>query len=202
MRKLLPFLLLIAALQTDICFAQANSMNILCADCRDPHQYPADFVNFAFNQLYGPDAWMAFELADDFYVTNLDNQTVYVDADFVFLGLGFRGFRVPFWPTNLLRFTLALPDGRIYMALRSVYQTSLPVPSSVDSEQGDAENNISSSYDDGNEGEAEDDYDADHYDDDVWEWDDLDNDDYEGTTWIEDPDEFDEFDDADWCEEC
>lgn len=198
MRKLLPLLLVIAAFHMDICSAQSNSTNILCADCRDPHQYPADFVNFAFNQLYGPDAWMTFELADDFYVTNLDNQTVHIDADFVFLGLGFKGLRIPFWPTYILRFTLALPNGQLYTAHRSVFQTSLPVPSSLDAEQSDAESNDSSSYDDGDEGDGEDDY----YDADIDEWEDAEYDDYEGTTWIEDPDEDGDFDDADWCEEC
>jgi hypothetical protein len=202
MRKLLPLLLLIATSTANICSAQTNATTIVCADCRDAQDYPADFVNFAFNQIYGPDAWLSSEQADDFFVTNLDNQTVYVDADFVFLGLGFKGLRIPFWPTYILRFTLALPDGQLYTAYRSVFQTSLPVPSSDDTEPSEAESSDSSSYG-GDGGDDGDENDGDY--DDVWDWDDFDYDDFddfEGTTWIEDPDENGEFDDADWCEEC
>ena len=135
MRKLLPLLLLLLPLAADICVAQEGKINIVCADCRDPHQYPDDFVNFAFNQLYGPDAWLTYEQADDFFVTNLKNQTVYVDVDFLFLGIGFEGLRLPLWPTNILQFTLALPDGTIYTAYRSIFQISLPVPSSDPDEE-------------------------------------------------------------------
>ena len=196
MRKLLPFLLLLLPFAADICVAQTSPPNIVCADCRDPNQYPDDFVNFAFNQAYGPDAWLTFEQADDFYITNLENQTVYVDIDFVFLGFGFEGLRLPFWPTNLLQFTLALPDGTIYTALRSIFLTPLPVPSSEDYDWTDT--NDSSSSDGGSEGDDEDDY-NDYGDE---EWEEPDYDDYEGETYIEDPDEDGNFDDAEWCVEC
>jgi len=199
MRKLLPFLLLLTTLAANICSAQSNAINIVCADCRDAHEYPADFVNFAFNQLYGPESWMPYEMADDFFITNLSNQTVYVDADFVFLGLGFKGLRIPIWPTYILRFTLALPDGHLYTAYRSVFQTSLPVPASRDGEQSDAESSTSYSGGAGDEGGEDDD---DYYYDVIDDWEEWEYDDYEGTTWIEDPDEDGNFDDADWCEEC
>jgi len=196
MRKLLPILLLLLPLAADICVAQTSPLNIVCEDCRDPHRYPDDFVNFAFNQLYGPDAWLSYEQADDFFITNLDNQTVYVDVDFLFLGIGFRGLRLPFWPRNLLHFTLALPNGTLYTARRSVFQTSLPVPSSSDSEQSDPGG-------DGGEGDEGDDHDNDNYDDyDADEWEEPEYDDYEGITRIEDPDEDGLFEEADWCEEC
>ena len=190
MRKLLPILLLLLSpLAADICVAQSDLINIVCEDCRDPHQYPDDFVNFAFNQLYGPDAWLSYDQADDFYLTNLENQTVYVDADFIFLAIGMEGLRLPVWPTYILQFTLALPDGTLYTAFRSIFQTSLPVPSSDDGELGDG----------GGGSEAEDD-EGDYIDDDEWE--EPEYDDYVGTTRIEDPDENGFFDDAEWCEEC
>ena len=192
MRKLLPILLLLLPLAADISVAQTSLLNIICADCRDPDRYPDDFVNFAFNQAYGPEAWLTFEQADDFYITNLDNQTVYVDIDFVFRGFGFKGLELPFWPTNLLQVTLALPSGNIVTVLRSIFLTRLPVPSSDD---GDV-----SGGDGGSEGddEDEDNYDHDHDD----EEEEPDDDDYEGTTGIEDPDENGDFDEPDWCEEC
>ena len=188
MHKLLPILLLLP-LAADICVAQTSPLNFVCADCRDANQHPDDFVNFSFNQAYGPDAWLTFEQADDFYITNLDNQTVYVDIDFVFLGFGFQGLELPFWPTNLLQFTLALPNGNIYTVLRSIFLTRLPVPSSDDGGV--------SGGDGGAEGEDEDDDNYDDYDGEESEYDD-----YEGTTGIEDPDEYGNFEEPEWCEEC
>ena len=190
MHKLLPILLLLLPLAADICVAQTSPLNIVCADCRDANQYPDDFVNFAFNQAYGPDAWLTFDQADDFYITNLDNQTVYVDIDFVFLGFGSLGFQLPYWPTNLLQFTLALPNGNIYTVFRSIFLTGLPVPSSDD---GDV-----SGGNGGTEGEDEDDYD--NYGDEEWE--EPDYDEYEGETYIEDPDENGDYEETEWCEEC
>jgi hypothetical protein len=186
MRKLLPFLLLLLPLAADICVAQTSQLNIVCADCRDPNRYPDDFVNFAFNQAYGPGSWLTFDQADDFYITNLDKQTVYVDIDFVFLGFGFQGLELPFWPTHLLKFTLALPNGSIYTVLRSKFLTPLPVPSSDDGDPGSS---------DGGTGGDDDDYGFD-------DWDETEYDGYEGTTGIEDPDEYGNFADPDWCEEC
>jgi len=191
MHKLLPFLLLLLPLTADICVAQTSQLNIVCTDCRDPSRYPDDFVNFAFNQAYGSDSWLTFDQADDFYITNLDKQTVYVDIDFVFLGFGFRGFALPFWPTHLLKFTLALPNGTIYTVLRSKFLTPLPVPSSRDGDLGGSNG--------GTEGD-DDEYNVDDYD--VDDWEEPEYDDYEGTTGIEDPDEYGNFEEPDWCEEC
>jgi len=193
MRKLLPILLLLLPLAADLCVAQTHVLNIVCEDCRDADQYPDDFVNFAFNQIYGPDAWLSFEQADDFYITNLENQTVYVDVDFLLLGLGFQGLRLPFWPTYLLQITLALPDGTVYTAIRSIYQTSLPVPSSDDNVQTDP-----GGGDDEDDEDEDDYYDYDNDD----EWEEPEYDDNVGITGIEDPDDDGFFEDPDWCEEC
>lgn len=197
MRKLLPILLLLLPLAADLCVAQTNALNIVCEDCRDPNEYPDDFVNFAFNQIYGRDAWLSFEQADDFYITNLENQTVYADIDFVLLGLGFQGLRLPFWPTYLVQITLALPDGTMYTALRSVFLTSLPVPSSDDNVQTD----LGGGGGGGDEDDADED-EYDDYDDEDDQWEEPEYDDNVGITWIEDPDEDGFFDDTEWCEEC
>ena len=197
MRKLLPILLLLLPLAADICVAQTDHLNIVCAECRDPQQYPDDFVNFAFNQAYGSDAWLTYEQADDFFITNLDNQTVYVDIDFLFLGIGIEGLRLAFWPTYILQFTLALPDGALYTAFRSIYLTPLPVPSSEDNFQDDTTSSSDAGGgDDGDEDDYYDDY------DDYDEWDEQEYDDYSGFVEIEDPDEYGNFDDSEWCEEC
>jgi len=194
MRKILPILFLLLPFAAEICVAQIGPLNIVCTECRDPHEYPDDFVNFAFNQTYGRDAWLTYDQADDFFITNLDNQRVYVDVDFVFLGVGFEGLRLPFWPTYILQFTLALPDGTLYTAFRSIYLAPLPVPSSDDGVPSDA-----GGGDGGDDGEEEESYDDDDgYD----EWDEQEDDDYVGFVEIEDPDEDGNFSDDEWCEEC
>lgn len=199
MRKLLLFVLLFSPFAADLSLAQANAFTIVCDECRDPDDYPDDYVNFAFNQVYGPDGWMNFDQADDFFIANLANQRVYVDIDFLMLGIGVEGLRLPFWPTNLVQVRLALPNGNLYTALRSVFQTSLPVPASADREQSDSNTGDNSSG--GGEGGA-DGEDYEHDDTEGYDWDDLEIEEYEGNTWIEDPDEDGNFDEADWCEEC
>ena len=197
MRRLLLLVLLFSPFLAEVCVAQGNHLNIVCKDCRDPHDYPDDFANFAFNQIYGPDAWLSFDQADDFFVTNLSNQRVYVDADYIFFGIGFEGFRVAFWPKNLMQFTLALPDGTVLQTIRSIYQTSLPVPSSHDAQPSHPDSGGSSFG-----GDEEEDGDDEYDDADDHEWEEPEYDGYEGTTRIEDPDEDGNFDDAEWCEEC
>lgn len=193
MHKLMLGMLLACSLIADICLAQANAINIFCEDCRDAGQYPDDYANFAFNQIYGPDAWLSFDQADDFFITNIDGHRVYVDVDYVMYGFDFEGFDIPFWPRNLLKITLALPDGRLLAVYRSVFQTSLPVPSSP------SEGTTDTPSDDADEGgEDGDDY---SFDED-FDWGDIEIDGYEGSSWIEDPDEYGNFDEVTWCEEC
>jgi hypothetical protein len=200
MHKLLLACLLISSFAADLCLAQDGAIEILCEDCRDPERYPDDYVNFAFNQIYGPDAWLTWDQADDMFISNLNQQRVYVDADFVFYGFGFKGLELPLWPTNLLKFTLALPSGRLYEALRSIFLTSLPVPATDDDVTDDSDTGGTSGSDGGEE-EDEDDYDS-SFDEDTEEWDDWDEDEYVGYVEIEDPDEDGNFEEPEWCEEC
>ena len=128
MRSFLSILLLVLTLTVDISMAQDNAMTIYCGECRHPSRHPDDFANHAFNQVYGPDAWMTFEQADDFFIVNAKGLKVYVDVDFIFLGIGVEGLRLPFWPENMLQITLALPNGKVVKMVRSVFLTPLPVP--------------------------------------------------------------------------
>lgn len=195
MRNLLIILLLLSPMAAELSLAQTSPITIVCEACRDPIEYPDDFVNFGFNQVYGPDAWLDFEQADDFYLINLAGDLVYVDIDYLFLGIGFKGLRLPFWPTNKLQITLALPNGKLYVAIRSTFLTSLPVPASPDNEPDDAGSNDGAGSHGG--GEADDDYNAD-----IDEWEDPDFEENIGVTGIEDPDEDGEFEEPEWCEEC
>jgi hypothetical protein len=197
---MLLVILLFSPLAAEPSVAQTGAIEIICVDCRDAEQYPDDFVNFAFNQIYGPDAWLSWDQADDMFISNLSHQRVYVDADFVFFGVGVRGFRLPLWPTNFLQFTLALPSGQLFTALRSIFQISLPVPSSTTTVPDEVDDG--STEGSGYEGDEEDE--EDDWDDFAAELDDWEDpeDDYEGSTWIEDPDENGDFEDTEWCEEC
>lgn len=128
MRSFLSILLLVLTLTTDVGMAQDNAMTIYCGECRHPGRHPDDYANHAFNQVYGPNAWMSFEQADDFFIVNSKGLKVYVDIDFIFLGIGIEGLRLPLWPENLLEITLALPNGNVYKTVRSIFLAPLPVP--------------------------------------------------------------------------
>ncbi|MBT8100493.1 MAG: hypothetical protein KJO82_12120, partial [Gammaproteobacteria bacterium] len=162
---------------------------------------PEDFVNFAFNQIYGPESWMNFDQADDFFVHNLDEQQVYIDVDFQMQQLSFLGFDLPFWPTNLLAITIAQPDGTVQIFIRSIYLTPLPVPASPDYPTDPTEPTEASDspWDDTDSDDVGDD---DYDDADPGDWDEPESDDYDGIVEIEDPDENGEFEETEWCEEC
>lgn len=192
MHKLLVALLLISPLLSEISFAQLGATENYCEQCRDPYEHPDDYVNYAYDQIYGDDGWMDFDQADDFYISNPDGFVVYVDVDYVMHGHQLFGLSLPIWPTNLLQITLALPNGTIYTTLRGVFHRTLPVPTSQDpapSKPGGGDNGDNEGVDD-----PEDDG-----DDEEWELPEIER---YGTVEIEDPDENGDFPDADWCEEC
>jgi hypothetical protein len=196
MRKA-SFLLLLAVVATAPVHAQSGAIHVICEDCRDPLAYPNDWANFAFNQIYGDDAWMDLDQADDFWVHNLDGDRVYVDVDFVMEGIKLLGNELPLWPANMVLITLALPDGQILEVLRSVFMTPLPVPApSGPDMEPESTGSTDGGDDSGNDGV--DDPDAGD-EEEPWEQPEVD---IFGFTGIEDPDADGEFTDTDWCEEC
>ena len=62
MYRLLPILLAALLFAADAVVAQVNFVTITCDSCRHPHQHPEDYVNHAFNQVYGPDAVQDLEI--------------------------------------------------------------------------------------------------------------------------------------------
>ena len=138
MRKFCLLLLFAAAAIAEAAYAQSGAIRVVCVDCRDPVEHPEDWANFAVNQVYGGDAWMDFDQADDFWIFNLDGDRVYVDIDFVMKGIIVFGNEWPLWPTNMLKITLALPNGDILEVLRSVFMTPLPVPATPESYPDDS----------------------------------------------------------------
>ena len=199
MRSTITLLLLLSPLAAPLALAQTDPITIVCNECRDPDDHSEDYINHAFNQIYGPDAWMDFDQADDFYILGPDGQLVYVDVDYVMLGIGLEGLRLPFWPTNLLKFTLALPNGNVVEAIRSKFLAPLPVPANANELPPD-DNSVPETgdgADGGSEGTDEDESDTIEE-----EPEDPEIDGNVGVTGIEDPDEDGFFSDADWCEEC
>jgi len=190
MHKLIVALLLISPLLSEVSFAQLGATENYCERCRDPYEHPDDYVNYAYDQIYGDYGWMDFDQADDFYITNPDGFVVYVDVDFIMRGLEFFGLTLPIWPTNQLHITLALPNGTLYATRRGVFHRTLPVPTSQDPAPGDRG---------GTDHGAEDDVDDPEGDDEEWEPPEIER---NGNVIIEDPDENGEFPDSDWCEEC
>ena len=194
MRRLTILLLAVCVVATPA-NAQDGAIHIVCEDCRDPLRYPDDWVNFAFNQIYGEDAWMNFDQADDFWIYNLDGDRVYVDVDYVMDGVNVFGNELPLLPTNLLQFTLVLPNGQILELLRSVFMAPLPVPSPAGPEANPDSSGTTGS-ESGNDGVDEPEPGE---EEDPWEPPDVE---VVGFTGIEDPDEDGEFPEPDWCEEC
>ena len=197
MRRYGLLLLMLLAIQVQPVQAQSGAIHIICEDCRDPLAYPNDWANFAFNQIYGDEAWMAFDQYDDFWIHNLDGGRVYVDVDFVMEGVNVFGNVLPLWPANMLQITLFLPNGQMLEVLRSVFMTPLPVPAPSGPESGPDHSGST-----GGGGESGDDG-VDEYeqfdDEDPWERPEIE---IVGFTGIEDPDEYGDFPEPDWCEEC
>jgi len=190
MYKLIAALLLISPLVSDISFAQRGATENYCERCRDPYEHPDDYVNYAYDQIYGDDGWMDFDQADDFYIINPDGFVVYVDVDFIMRGLELFGLSLPMWPTNQLQISLALPNGNIYTTRRRVFHRTLPVPTSQDPAPGGpggADDGGNDGVDDPEDGDEE------------WEPPEIER---NGNVRIEDPDENGEFAEAEWCVEC
>lgn len=195
MRKLIILLLLSAFVLSGSAFAQSGAIRIICEDCRDPHKYPDDWANFALNQIYGDEAWMDFDQADDFWIYNLEGDRVYVDVDYVMEGINAFGKEWPLWPTNMVQITLVLPSGPIIEVLRSIFMTPLPVPAPSGPGSG-SDNSGSGSGESGNDGVDEPEPGEDE------EPQDPPDIEYEGTTGIVDPEPDGEFPEVEWCEEC
>ena len=199
MRNLIVLLLLATGILALPGHAQEGAISVICEDCRDPHEHPDDWVNFAFNQIYGEDAWMDFDQADDFWIHNLDGDRVYVDVDYVMIGIKVYGNELPLWPANLLQFTLVLPDGRILEQLRSIFMTPLPVPAPDGPETTPDSDDPGSAGDGGESGNEGVDEPEPGEEDEPTEPPEIET---TGVTGIEDPDGDGEFPEPDWCEEC
>jgi len=152
----------------------------LCDECRDPDEFPMDFVAFAFNGFFGDNPWLRdTELGIPFRVYALDGQWVVIWFDNVL-------FDIQTMLPNLLDILLRLDTGQIltFTVVQNGPDLLLGDP---DADSGDA---AACSCGDG--GDDEDEYDDSNDDDD---WSDYEPDAPEGigVVEIEDPDENGEF---------
>jgi uncharacterized membrane protein YgcG len=53
----------------------------MCEACRNAENFPRDYRNFAYNQLFAPDGWMTYEQGDFFQIVNPRGQSVFVDVN-------------------------------------------------------------------------------------------------------------------------
>jgi len=61
--------------------AQGSFLSVPCEDCRNPNDFPRDYRNFAYNQLFAPDGWMTYDQGDFFQIVNPQGQSVFVDVN-------------------------------------------------------------------------------------------------------------------------
>jgi hypothetical protein len=94
---------------------------LLCEDCRDPYDYPMDYVAFGYNAFFGEDPWLfGSEVNWPFRVYNLEREWVNIWFDDVF----------HFWPSLLpevLTVMIRFENGRIFRFYVLRDEPSLPV---------------------------------------------------------------------------
>jgi hypothetical protein len=112
--------------------AQNTFPQVLCDQCRDPNDFPRDYRNFAYNQLFAPDAWMTYSQGDFFQVLNPQGQYVFIDMnmdlDVFTLDLGIP-IPLPFPIAVQIQVILIYENGdqKIYMMDPRAHADGLPV---------------------------------------------------------------------------
>jgi len=116
--------------------APAEAQNVFpvvrCNECRNPHDFPRDYRNFAYNQLFAPDAWMSYSQGDFFQVVNPQGQYVFVDMnmdlDVFTLDLGIP-IPLPFPVSVQIQVILIFENGdqKTYMMDPRAHADGLPV---------------------------------------------------------------------------
>ena len=69
--------------------AWSGLIEVACEECRNPEEYPRDFGNQAFNQLFGCNQWLTLAPGDQLKIINLNGESAIVDLNSVVTGLNF-----------------------------------------------------------------------------------------------------------------
>jgi hypothetical protein len=112
--------------------AQGRHLTVVCDDCRDPRRNPRDYRNFAYNQVFAPDAGMSYDEGDFFRLVNPDGQSVFVDMNMdIGLILVDVGLPVPLPIPTVIRIQVVLiyenGDQKAYMIDPRAHSSALPV---------------------------------------------------------------------------
>jgi len=112
--------------------AQRRHLTVVCDDCRDTRRNPRDYRNFAYNQIFAPDAKMSYDEGDFFLLVNPDGQSVFVDMNMnIGLILVDVGLPVPLPIPTVISIQVILiyknGDQRAYMIDPRAHSAALPV---------------------------------------------------------------------------
>lgn len=112
--------------------AQGTHLTVVCDDCRDTRRNPRDYRNFAYNQVFAPDAGMSYSEGDFFRIVNPDGQSVLVDLNMdIGLILVDAGLSVPLPIPTVIRVQVILiyenGDQKTYMIDPRAHSSALPV---------------------------------------------------------------------------
>jgi hypothetical protein len=112
--------------------AQGGHLTVVCDDCRDARRNPRDYRNFAYNQIFAPDAEMSYDEGDFFLLVNPDGQSVFVDMNMnIGLILVDVGLPVPLPIPTVISIQIILiyknGDQKAYMIDPRAHSAALPV---------------------------------------------------------------------------
>ena len=155
---------------------------IVCDDCRDPYEYPMDYVGLAYNAFFGDEAWLFdSNVSWPFRIYNLD-------GDWVAIWFEDLLFDMPSLMPNLMEVMLRFENGQVmlYTVLQDGPDMQVGAETESDSESGSADCDC----DEGGE-DSDDEYED---PEEEWEWDEEESE-RTGDVEIVDPDEDGEYDD-------
>jgi len=129
---LIAVLLILSCAYSVSAEAQGRYLTVVCADCRDTRRHPRDYRNFAYNQVFAPDAGMSYDEGDFFRIVNPAGQSVFVDMNMdIGLILVDVGLPVPLPIPTVIRIQIVLiyenGDQKAYMIDPRAHSFALPV---------------------------------------------------------------------------
>lgn len=80
---------------------------LICDSCRSPYEFPKDYGNYLYNQVFGPDASLSISEANQVKICNPSGQWAMVDIDMI---LGSTGLDID---GGLLGFAVNVPTGEL-----------------------------------------------------------------------------------------
>lgn len=97
--------------------AWAEPTSVACDLCRDVYQFPDDYANHAYNQVFGEDPVLSFIEGDTMLVVATNGQWAIVDLNYILEPTG--------WSLSILILShaISIPNGRIEMIVQDPRNT-------------------------------------------------------------------------------